>query len=59
MFLKKGYIYMNYQELFTFENLYKAHKKARLSKRYKKEVIEFELNLGSNNYVVNTILFGP
>lgn len=39
---------MNYYEVFTFENLYKAHLKARLSKRYKLEVIEFELNLGSN-----------
>lgn len=39
---------MNFYEVFTFENLYKAHLKARLSKRYKLEVIEFELNLGSN-----------
>ena len=37
-----------YEELFTFENLYNAHLKVRLSKRYKKEVIEFELNTGSN-----------
>jgi len=39
---------MKYDEIFTFNNLYKAHLKARLSKRYKKEVIEFELNTGSN-----------
>ena len=39
---------MTYEELFTFENLYNSHLKARLCKRYKKEVIEFELNTGSN-----------
>jgi len=38
----------NFYDIFTFENLYKAHLKSRLSKRYKKEVIEFELSLGSN-----------
>ncbi len=37
-----------YDEVFTFRNLYKAHKKARLSKRNKKEVIEFELDVGNN-----------
>ena len=39
---------MNYKELFTFEHLYKSHLKSRLSKRDKKEVIDFELNTGSN-----------
>ena len=39
---------MTYEELFTFENLYNSHLKARLCKRYKKEIIEFELNTGSN-----------
>ena len=39
---------MTFDELFSFDNLYKAHLKSRLSKRYKKEVIEFELNTGSN-----------
>lgn len=39
---------MNYEEVFTFENLYKSHLKSRLSKRDKREVIEFEMNLGSN-----------
>ena len=37
----------NYNEIFTFNNLYMAHKKARKGKRHKKEVIEFELDLGN------------
>lgn len=39
---------MNYDEVFSFENLYKAHIVARRGKRHKKEVIEFEMNTGSN-----------
>ena len=39
---------MNYQELFTFENLYQAHKNARKGKRNKKDVILFELELSKN-----------
>ena len=39
---------MKLEELFSFDNLYKAHLKARRSKRYKKDVIEIELNIGSN-----------
>lgn len=39
---------MMYDDVFTFNNLYKAHLKSRLSKRNKKEVIDFELNTGSN-----------
>lgn len=39
---------MKYENLFTFENLYNSHLKSRLCKRCKKEVIEFELNTGSN-----------
>lgn len=39
---------MTYEDLFTFENLYNSHLKARIYKRYKKEVIQFELNTGSN-----------
>ena len=39
---------MNYDELFTFENLYQAHLKARKCKRHKKDVIQFELNLSTN-----------
>ena len=39
---------MNYDEIFTFENLYQAHLKARKCKRHKKDVIQFELNLSAN-----------
>ena len=35
---------MVYKEIFTFENLIKAHKKVRISKLHKKEVVDFELN---------------
>lgn len=36
---------MNYEEIFTFDNLLKAHYKSRKNKRHKKEVIIFEENL--------------
>lgn len=39
---------LSYDELFTFENLYQAHLKARKCKRGKKDVIEFELSLSTN-----------
>ena len=39
---------MKIEEIFSFENLYKAHLKARKSKRDKKEVIKFEMNLSEN-----------
>lgn len=35
---------MKYEDIFTFNNLVKAHKKVRRSKLHKKEVLEFELN---------------
>ena len=35
---------MAYKDIFTFENLIKAHKKVKRSKLHKKEVVEFELN---------------
>lgn len=38
----------SFEELFSFDNLYKAHCKARLCKRNKKQVVEFELNTGAN-----------
>ena len=38
----------DYEKLCCFENLYKAHKTARHGKQGKKEVIEFELELGQN-----------
>lgn len=37
-----------FDEIISFENLYKAHRRARLGKRHKKEVIEFEMNLSEN-----------
>jgi len=40
--------FMNYNNIFTFENLYKAHLKARQGKRHREEVINFELDLGNN-----------
>ena len=37
-----------YKKICDFQNLYKAHKVARLGKRNVKEVIDFELNLAQN-----------
>ena len=39
---------MNLEEIFTFENLYEAHKNCRKTKQHKGEVIRFETNLGYN-----------
>ncbi len=39
---------MRFEEIITYENLYKAHRVARLGKRNKKEVIEFEMNLSQS-----------
>lgn len=39
---------MKLNEIFTFENLYEAHKKCRNSKQHKGEVIRFEINLSEN-----------
>lgn len=39
---------MRLDEIFTFENLYEAYKKCRLSKQHKGEVIRFEMNLSYN-----------
>lgn len=38
----------DFEKIISFESLYKAHRRARLSKRHKKEVVEFELNLSEN-----------
>lgn len=38
----------DYEKIWNYENLYKAHKKARLGKRNTKEVIDFEMNLSKN-----------
>ncbi|MDR1712955.1 MAG: RNA-directed DNA polymerase [Coriobacteriales bacterium] len=37
-----------YEQMTSFENLYWAHRAARRSKRYKREVISFELRLSEN-----------
>lgn len=37
-----------YNEIFTYDNLYNGYLKCRRSKRYKTEVIEFELEVGKN-----------
>lgn len=39
---------MKYEEVYKFENLYKAHKAACRGKRNTKEVIDFELDLSEN-----------
>lgn len=38
----------DYEKIYSFQNLYKAHTVARLSKRSTREVIEFETNLSEN-----------
>ena len=38
----------DFENIISHENLYKAHRCARLGKRHKKEVIEFEANLAEN-----------
>lgn len=37
-----------FSRLYDFQNLFKAHLKARKGKRSKREVANFELNLSSN-----------
>ncbi len=39
---------MKLNEIFNFENLYRAHKNCRKSKQHKGEVIRFETNLSAN-----------
>ncbi len=41
---------MRLEDIFTFDNLYNAHKKCRCSKQQKGEVIRFEVNLAENLY---------
>lgn len=38
----------DYEKIYDFQNLYKAHTVARKGKRNTREVIEFEMNLGEN-----------
>lgn len=47
---------MRLEEIFTFENLYEAHKNCRRSKQHKGEVIRFESNLAVNlNKIIKDI----
>ena len=43
-------IVQSLNELFSFENLYKAHIKGRLSKRDKKSIVKYKMELMSNLY---------
>lgn len=38
----------DFEKIYSFENLYHAHLRARLGKRHEKEVIDFENNLSAN-----------
>lgn len=39
---------MSLEEIFTFENIYAAHKRCRKSKQHKGEVVRFEIDLSKN-----------
>lgn len=43
----------DFENIISFENLYKAHRRARLGKRHKAEVIQFEANLSENLWSVH------
>ncbi|MDE5990378.1 MAG: RNA-directed DNA polymerase [Clostridia bacterium] len=43
-------ITISYEELFTFENLYKAHLKSRCARRTKKPIVKFEIDMLSHLY---------
>ena len=48
---------MKLEDIFTFKNIYEAHKKCRKSKQHKGEVIRFEINLSENIYkLINEII---
>ena len=44
---------MDYDEIFTFENLYKAHKKTKKGKLRKEEVEKFDLDKGRELYLLS------
>lgn len=46
----------DYEKICDFQNLFKAHKKARLGKRHKKDVILFEANLSENLWNIKNSL---
>ena len=43
----------DYEKVYIFQNLYKAHTKARLGKRKKADVIDFKMNLAANLWEIN------
>lgn len=43
----------DFENIISFENLYKAHRRARLGKRHKKEVVLFEANLSENLWAIH------
>ena len=43
----------NFLEIISFQNLYKAHIRARQSKQHKKEVIQFETQLSKNFWALH------
>ena len=45
-----------FEEIISFETLYKAHSRARLSKRHKKEVVLFEVELSKNLWQIHNDL---
>ncbi len=46
----------DYEKIYDFQKLYKAHTAARRSKRATREVIEFEMNLGENLTALSDML---
>ena len=46
----------DYEKICDFQNLYKAHTKARRCKRYKKDVILFEIDLSKNLWDIKNFL---
>lgn len=44
---------MQLKEIFSFENLYAAHLKCRLSKQHKRGTVMFEIELGANLHKLN------
>lgn len=48
---------MDIKDIFTFENLYEAHKNCRKSKNHKREVIDFEINISVNiNKIIESMI---
>lgn len=47
---------MEYQEIFTFTNLLKAHKKTKKGKLWKEEVERFDLDKGHELYLLSEVL---